>query len=347
MFINPNAFKGVFSASIVAVAFNYSRSPTVLRRAMSLSFIPSRENIAIATVDNATYKPSARPVALFLGGTSGIGRAMAEQLAQQTNGRAHIILLGRNEEAAKKIIASFPHTDASVPEHEASNYSFIKVDATSMAQVREVTKNLREELGKINYIVATAGFTTTKGRDETSEGIDRKMACNFYARFRFIHDLAPLVEKAADRGELVGVTSILAAGRGGRVELDNLGLMKGYGRRTAQEHAVTYTDAAMETFATMYPKVRFAQVFPGGVTTPMTTSFTGSRFVVPLFRFTLMTPAECAQMMWWRLWTSDAHWSTGAHQINHRGEEIPHNPHVTDELRESLWQHAVKMTGLS
>ncbi|KAG8780870.1 hypothetical protein FRC15_009205 [Serendipita sp. 397] len=173
------------------------------------------------------------------------------------------------------------------------------------------------------------------------------MACNFYARFRFIHDLAPLVEKTADRGELVGVTSILAAGRGGRVELDNLGLMKGYGRRTAQEHAVTYTDAAMETFATMYPKVRFAQVFPGGVTTPMTTSFTGSRFVVPLFRFTLMTPAECAQMMWWRLWTSDAHWSTGAHQINHRGEEIPHNPHVTDELRESLWQHAVKMTGLS
>ncbi|KAG9028124.1 hypothetical protein FS842_004809 [Serendipita sp. 407] len=347
MFINPNILKGIFATSIVAVAFKYSRSPTVLRRAMSLSFIPSRENIAIATVDNATYKPSARPVALFLGGTSGIGRAMAEQLAQQTSGRAHIILLGRNEEAAKKIIAGFPHTDASVPEHEASNYSFVKVDATSMEQVREVTKNLREELGKINYIVATAGFTTTKGRDDTSEGIDRKMACNFYARFRFIHDLAPLVEKTADRGELVGVTSILAAGRGGRVELDNLGLMKGYGRRTAQEHAVTYTDAAMETFATMYPKVRFAQVFPGGVTTPMTTSFTGSRFIVPLFRFTLMTPAECAQMMWWRLWTSDAHWSTGAHQINHRGEEIPHNPHVTDELRESLWQHAVKMTGLS
>ncbi|KAG8783940.1 hypothetical protein FRC16_002274, partial [Serendipita sp. 398] len=61
----------------------------------------------------------------------------AEQLAQQTNGSAHRILLGRNEELANKHHSRVPETDSSVPEHVDSKYSFIKVDATSMAQIRE------------------------------------------------------------------------------------------------------------------------------------------------------------------------------------------------------------------
>ncbi|KAG8846172.1 hypothetical protein FRB91_001111, partial [Serendipita sp. 411] len=260
-----NIFKGVAAVSLVAVAVDYSRSNSLLRNNIMASITPSRDNIRTATTDNAAFKPSTRPVGLFFGGTSGIGQAMAEQLAQQTNGRAHIILLGRNEEAANKIIAGFPKTDQSVPEHEASKYGFIKVDATSMAQVREVTARLKGELEKVNFIVTSTGFLTTRGRDETTERIDRKLACNFYARFRFIHDLAPLVEKAAENGETVGVASILAAGRGGPVQLDDLGLVKRYTLRNAEGHAVTYNDAAMEEFARLYPKVRFAQIFPGVV----------------------------------------------------------------------------------
>ncbi|KAG8795194.1 hypothetical protein FRC17_008173, partial [Serendipita sp. 399] len=137
--LSSNLLKGFVAVSLVAVAAN----STVLRTSMA-SFLPSRENVRIATTENEKFKPLRRPVALFFGGTSGIGQAMAEQLARQTNGRAHIILLGRNEEAANKIIAGFPKTDPSVPEHEASKYRFIKIDATSMAQVREVTKRLNE-----------------------------------------------------------------------------------------------------------------------------------------------------------------------------------------------------------
>jgi NAD(P)-dependent dehydrogenase (short-subunit alcohol dehydrogenase family) len=211
-----------------------------------MNFFPSKRAIASATASNALFKPATRPVALFFGGTSGIGQAMAEQLAQQTNGRAHIVLLGRNQTAAEKIISSFPKTDASTPPEEASNYSFVKVDATSMAEVRQVTSQLASQLSKINFIIATAGFMSTKGRDETPEGIDRKLACNFYARFRFIHDLAPLVEKAATEGENTGVMSVLGAGRGGRVDLNDLGLVKGFSLSNAEKSSITYTDCMMQ-----------------------------------------------------------------------------------------------------
>lgn len=156
------------------------------------------------------------------------------------------MILGRNQAAADNIIAGFPRTPASTPAEEASDYSFIKVDASSMAQIRSVTSKLSKELDKINFLVVTAGYTSLKGRDETEEGIDRKMACNFYARFRMIQDLIPLVEKAEEGGEKTGVISVLAAGRGGPIDINDLGLHKGYGVTSSRYHAIAYTDAVFE-----------------------------------------------------------------------------------------------------
>ncbi|KAG8795195.1 hypothetical protein FRC17_008174 [Serendipita sp. 399] len=213
-----------------------------------------------------------------------------------------------------------------------------------MAQIREMTTRLGQELDKINFIVASSGFFTMKGRDETSEGIDKKLACHFYARFRFIHDLAPLVEKTAEKGETVGVVSVFSAGRGAPVDSNDLGLVKGFTLKKAAEQPATYTDAVMEEFAQRYPKVRFAHMFPGAVTTPGAASWPGAKLVLPLFRFATLTPAECAQMMWWRIWTSDAPWSLGAHQINHRGVEL-RNPYLNEDVKQAVWEHAVKVTG--
>ena len=327
-------------------------------------FTPARTAARNAQVSNEQFKPAARPVGLFFGGTSGIGQAMAEQLAHQTNGRAHIILLGRNQEAANKIIASFPQTPAGTPPNEESKYSFIKVDATSMAQVRDVTAKLSNDLEKINFIVATAGYSTLKGRDESPEGIDRKIACTFYARFRFIHDLAPLVEKTAEKQETTGIMSVFAPGRGSQVDLDDLGLVKGYSIKRAHDEIVTYNDAAFEVstfyppsvkaistslffqeFASRYPNLSFVHAFPGLVTTPAVTNNTGSMFLVPLIRPFSVTPEQCAQVMWWRLWNPQGEWKTGAHQLSHHGEELEHNRFVTPEVRKAVWEHAVHMTG--
>lgn len=227
--------------AVIAISLFYLPFTDIMR-----SFMPSKASLAAATASNALYKPKVRPVGVFLGGTSGIGQAMAEQLARQTNGHARIIIMGRNQAAAEKIIAGFPKTPASTPTEEASDYSFIKVDATSMAQIREVASKLSKELDKVNFVVATTGFLTMKGRDETSEGLDRKMSCNFYARFRLIYDLLPLVEKAAQVGEQTGVVSVLGAGQGGRIETNDLGLTKTYTLRNALQHSVVYTDTVFE-----------------------------------------------------------------------------------------------------
>ncbi|KAG8849784.1 hypothetical protein FRB91_009598 [Serendipita sp. 411] len=111
------------------------------------------------TTDNARFKLSIRLFGLPFGGTSGISNWLSKQMN---------VLVSSSSDGTRKqqinIIAGFPKTDPSVPEHEDSKYSFIKVDATSMAQVREVTARLKGESEKVNFIVASTGFLTLKGR---------------------------------------------------------------------------------------------------------------------------------------------------------------------------------------
>ena len=41
------------------------------------------------------------PVALFVGGTSGIGQGAVEAFAKYTNGNAHVIICGRNRQGER------------------------------------------------------------------------------------------------------------------------------------------------------------------------------------------------------------------------------------------------------
>ena len=124
-----------------------------------------------------------RPVAVFAGGTGGIGAGMAQAFARHRNGDAHIILIGRNRAAAEKVIASFPKPKTQDVQHE-----FVECDVTLMRNVRKTTAELVQRLPKVNYLVLTQGKLTTKGRDETDEGIDSKLALHYYSRWRFTYE---------------------------------------------------------------------------------------------------------------------------------------------------------------
>ncbi|KAJ7325910.1 hypothetical protein DFH08DRAFT_662620, partial [Mycena albidolilacea] len=62
---------------------------------------------------NAAWAPAHTPVGIFVGGTSGIRQGIAEAFARHTHGHAHIVLVGRNEAAARAILARIPVSDES------------------------------------------------------------------------------------------------------------------------------------------------------------------------------------------------------------------------------------------
>jgi NAD(P)-dependent dehydrogenase (short-subunit alcohol dehydrogenase family) len=118
-------------------------------------------SLAAAKASNEQYAPSYIPTAVFVGGTSGIGYAMAEIYAKQTKGRANIIIVGRNKEAAVRLLSTFPSAPTTGVDGDsdgkAIRHEFVSCDATSLQNVERTCKVLASKLEKINILGISIG----------------------------------------------------------------------------------------------------------------------------------------------------------------------------------------------
>ncbi|KIK00448.1 hypothetical protein K443DRAFT_7651 [Laccaria amethystina LaAM-08-1] len=287
----------------------------------------SMSPLASIRSSNAAFSPSYPPVALFVGGTSGVGQAMAEALGRYTKGNATIIIAGRNRAAADPIIAKLPKPTTPGVSHE-----FVECDATLMRNVRATTKEILARHPKINFLVMSPGYLTLRGRDETEEGIDRKLALNYYARWTFATRLLPALKRAKEDGEDAKVFSVMAVGRGGELDVEDLGLKKSYSVLKAALASPTYNDLMIEKLAERNPDLTFIHAHPGVVRTNMLNSAQST---------ILWATSDCAEYMWHGLFNS----TKGAFRIRSHGENIGKTRYFgTEAQRKKLWEHTWEIT---
>ncbi|KAI5826644.1 NAD(P)-binding protein [Schizophyllum commune Tattone D] len=298
-------------------------------------------SLAAARTANAAFKFTANPVnAVFVGGTSGIGHGMASALARATKGNARIVIVGRNQAAAKELIASFPS-----PANTLS--SFVPCDVTLMRNVHAAAKDIQLQLPTINYLVISAGFFSLNGRTETEEGIDRKLAAHYYARWTFINDLLPQVKAAQEKGEEAKVMSVFSAGHGGPIDVDDLGLKRTYSLKNAADQGTTYNDLALEEFASRNPTISFSHIYPGGVRTGIIKNSNSylikaaSYALYPLAYLASVPEEVCADYMTYALLLA----KPGFSRFDNHGDDIGRkNYDGTEEQRKKLWEHTVEET---
>ncbi|KAF6742574.1 hypothetical protein DFP72DRAFT_937922 [Ephemerocybe angulata] len=279
---------------------------------------------AIRALNLSRVPPTYIPVGVFVGGTSGIGQGMAEAFARMTKGRANIVIVGRNQTAAEAIIAKLPQA-------AESKYEFVKCDATLMRNVEAASKEILAKHSKINFLVMSPGFLSFKGFDASEEGIDRKLATHYYARWKFVDGLLPALKSAKDAGEDSNVLSVLGAGR--------------FSLNNAAKAAATYNDLMMEEYAERNPELTFSHASPGPVATNIASSAQSAtmRFFAPVInvatKVLATSPADCAEYMWHGIFSN----TTGAFRIGSRGEEIGKQDYFGDkEQRKALWEHTEK-----
>jgi NADP-dependent 3-hydroxy acid dehydrogenase YdfG len=97
-------------------------------------------------------------VAVFVGGTSGIGENTAREIVRHSTS-PRIYLVGRSQEQADRIKADFQTIN---PEAQTR---FIKGDVSSLRNVDKICDEIKQSENKINLLFLTAGILTMSGRN--------------------------------------------------------------------------------------------------------------------------------------------------------------------------------------
>jgi NAD(P)-dependent dehydrogenase (short-subunit alcohol dehydrogenase family) len=138
--------------------------------------------------------------ALISGGTSGIGRATANKLAQLG---IHVVVVGRNSERGNKTVDEIRAAGGEA--------DFISSDLRDAASAREVAKRAIElGNGHVDILINNAGiYPFGPTHEMTEEQFDRVFSLNVKAPYFLVAELAPLMAKRG-KGAIVNLSTMVA-----------------------------------------------------------------------------------------------------------------------------------------
>jgi NAD(P)-dependent dehydrogenase (short-subunit alcohol dehydrogenase family) len=138
--------------------------------------------------------------ALVTGGNSGIGRAVAGQLARRG---AHVVISGRDTARGSRAVEEI--------RADGGTADFVQADLTDLASVRSLAKQAIElGGGHVDVLVNNAGiFPFGPTAEVPDSDFDAVYAVNVRAPFYLVAELAPLMA-ARGSGAIVNVTTMVA-----------------------------------------------------------------------------------------------------------------------------------------
>lgn len=183
-------------------------------------------------------------IALVTGGTKGIGKAIADQLAQAG---AQVIVTARNR-----------------PADSDSTHSFIAVDLTQASQVTQLAQQVQDTYGRIDILIDNVGGLTTPGggfQALTDQDWEKELQFNLLATIRLDRALLPLMQNQKS-----GVVIHISTGAA-KQPLWNLNLAYSVSKAALN----CYSKALANEVASQ--GIRVVAVSPGAVKTPMMEQF--------------------------------------------------------------------------
>jgi NAD(P)-dependent dehydrogenase (short-subunit alcohol dehydrogenase family) len=108
---------------------------------------------------NSVLETSSSLVAVFTGGTSGIGEATIKALAANAKS-PKVYIIGRNEASASRII------EKCVQSCPGGSFTFVKADLSLLRNVDVMCDEIkrREQTGRLDLLFMSQGYITLQGR---------------------------------------------------------------------------------------------------------------------------------------------------------------------------------------
>jgi NAD(P)-dependent dehydrogenase (short-subunit alcohol dehydrogenase family) len=146
---------------------------------------------------------------LITGATSGLGRALAAELA----GAGETVLVhgrdaARGEQALEEI---------------GGNSHWLQADLASLDEVRALASQVLDRYDRLDVLVNNAGVGTAGSRMESRDGYELRFAVNYLSGYLLTHLLLPLLERSAP----ARVVNVSSAGQAA-IDFDDVMLERHY-----------------------------------------------------------------------------------------------------------------------
>ena len=211
---------------------------------------------------NALLNDATAPrVAVFVGGTSGIGKFTVEALVA-TGASVRIYLVGRKS-SEERMHAFIQELHAINPKAEVI---WTECEIALLAETKRVCEIIKSKESRIDLLFLTAGYAPFGTRKETAEGLEIAQSLEYYSRMLFALHLLPLLAEA----EAPKVVSVLSGGmERATINLDDLDLKKpgNFNGFKAQIQYGGMNTMTLEKLAHDNPNVTFIHSWPGMVNT--------------------------------------------------------------------------------
>lgn len=190
----------------------------------------------------------------IVGGTGGIGRALAQELAKLG---ANVTVVGQTFRDADR-----------------SNIHFIRADLSLMRGARRVATLLPAET--LDLLIFTTGIFAASKRQETAEGIERDMAVSYLSRLTILQGVAPRLGSGLPSGRRKTRVFIMGYPGTGEVgKLDDLNAERAYSAMSVHMNTVAGNEMLVLDGARSYPHFKVFGLNPGLIKTDIRSNFLG------------------------------------------------------------------------
>jgi NAD(P)-dependent dehydrogenase (short-subunit alcohol dehydrogenase family) len=154
------------------------------------------ESIRDRMADVRALDVAPQRVSVVTGGTDGIGRAVALELAR---GGDRVIFAGRDEARGAQVLAELKR------EGPGLQHAFIAADLSLLSEAERLAREVMRLTTRLDAVVCCAGILSAIP-EWTAEGLERNFVLNYLSRYLLALRLLPALQEAAS-GRLVLVSN--------------------------------------------------------------------------------------------------------------------------------------------
>lgn len=271
---------------------------------------------------------------LMVGGTGGLGRAIATNLHEKG---ADVTVVGQ-----------------SFRDKEDSKLHFIKADLSLVKNCEKVASDLNKDgsTNQFTHFIFTTGIFASKNREVTGDGIERDMAISYLSRYTIMKGLEPHISKSFKVNGIEAKPRVFIMGFPGNNQSGNPDDMNAepdnYGFIAAHMNTVAANEALVLHYAKETKPFNIFGLNPGLLKTNIRSNLTGTGFLARtmenVLAFFSQTPEGYASKVVPLLVTPDIENNAGA-MFDNKANGLLKSTNIDDRV-EKFWENSAKLTEL-